>query len=105
MVISGKELFACETAVQDFQTILATVGGPNEKARAELLLQTLEIVSDRPSDRANQLLVSARVKDRAKVISRRRQTQEITLLITPGYPFNQAILIEGSASLLWAMVL
>jgi hypothetical protein len=31
---SGKELFACSLAISSFQSILGTLGGPNEKERA-----------------------------------------------------------------------
>ena len=30
----GKELFACKTAVNDFNAILETIGGKNERRRA-----------------------------------------------------------------------
>ena len=38
-----------------------------EKQRAEKLLTRITIIPDNPSQRAKQLLVSAKVKDRAKV--------------------------------------
>ena len=33
----GKELFVCKTAYDDFMSIVNTVGGPNERARAKQL--------------------------------------------------------------------
>ena len=33
-VFIGKELFACQSAVKDFHTILHTIGGDKEKERA-----------------------------------------------------------------------
>lgn len=32
--IIGKSLIACQTAVDDFRSIVEVVGGPNEKERA-----------------------------------------------------------------------
>ena len=66
-MFAGKEVFACETAVADFQTILGTVGGAEEKARAARLLSSVCVVPDHPSPRAQALVESAKVKDRAKV--------------------------------------
>ena len=31
----GKELIACETAIKDFKSIVAAVGGKNEQERAK----------------------------------------------------------------------
>jgi hypothetical protein len=35
----GKELFICQTAFEEFTSIVNTVGGPNEKKRAEELFK------------------------------------------------------------------
>eukprot|EP00058_Branchiostoma_floridae_P004941 XP_002590429.1 hypothetical protein BRAFLDRAFT_62745 [Branchiostoma floridae] len=66
--IKGRELIACESAVRDFHAILSTVGGVEEKDRAKQLLQKVKVVADQPSDRAERLELSGRVKERAKVI-------------------------------------
>ncbi|XP_078696803.1 UPF0415 protein C7orf25 homolog [Branchiostoma floridae x Branchiostoma belcheri] len=66
--IKGRELIACESAVRDFHAILSTVGGVEEKDRAKELLQKVKVVADQPSDRAERLELSGRVKERAKVI-------------------------------------
>jgi len=34
-----KELFVCQTAFEEFTSIINTVGGPNEKKRAEELFK------------------------------------------------------------------
>lgn len=64
----GKQLFVCETALSDFQTILSTVGGPLEKRRAATLLRYVEVVSDCPSPRSLKLPTSSKLNGRAKVI-------------------------------------
>ncbi len=66
--MKGKQLFACQTAVDDFDAILGTVGGPEEKKRAENLLQQITVVPDQPSARSESLMTSAKVKDRARII-------------------------------------
>ncbi|XP_061776571.1 UPF0415 protein C7orf25 homolog [Nerophis ophidion] len=66
--MAGKELYACAAAVQDFQLILDTLGGPGEKERARQLLDRLHLVDDRPSERALRLTPSAKVNRRSLLI-------------------------------------
>ncbi|XP_048385207.1 UPF0415 protein C7orf25 homolog [Stegostoma tigrinum] len=66
--MKDKELFACELAVKDFQTILETLGGPGEKARAQKLLQKITVVPDQPSERASRLEASAKINSRSITI-------------------------------------
>ena len=66
-VFAGKELFACQTAVTDFNSILKTVGGPQENERARRLLDTITVVPDNVSARASELRVQGKVKTRTKV--------------------------------------
>ena len=66
--LHGKELFVCRTALDDFNKILATIGGKMELERAEELMKRLSIVEDRPSVRAMQLAGSASIKERSKII-------------------------------------
>ncbi|XP_068754692.1 UPF0415 protein C7orf25 homolog [Montipora capricornis] len=68
LFLQGKELFACQTAVRDFNTILKTVGGVKEQERARDLLDTVTIVDDNPSTRSSGLQLSATIKKRSKVI-------------------------------------
>ena len=67
IIIADKKLYACKTAIDDFKTILDTVGGPQEHIRANELLQEIIIVEDQPSSRALALQSSAKIKDRGKV--------------------------------------
>uniref|UniRef100_UPI00398EDBAA UPF0415 protein C7orf25 homolog n=1 Tax=Pristiophorus japonicus TaxID=55135 RepID=UPI00398EDBAA len=66
--MKDKELFACESAVKDFQAILETLGGPGEKARAQKLLQGITVVPDQPSERASKLEASAKINSRSITI-------------------------------------
>ncbi|GLD70753.1 UPF0415 protein [Lates japonicus] len=66
--MAGKELFACRAAVNDFQLILDTLGGPGEKERAQKLLARLHLVDDRPSERTLRLRPSAKVNQRSLLI-------------------------------------
>jgi hypothetical protein len=66
-VYTGKELFACQTAVDDFQTILATLGGENERKRAAQLLSGVNVVPDQMSPRAQGLPSTSKIKQRSKV--------------------------------------
>lgn len=66
--MAGKELFACRAAVSDFQLILGTLGGPEEKERARQLLARLTLVGDEPSERTLQLSPSAKINQRSLMI-------------------------------------
>ncbi|KAI1242982.1 hypothetical protein IHE44_0000547 [Lamprotornis superbus] len=66
--MEGKELFACESAVRDFQSILETLGGPGEKERATLLVKRINVVPDQPSDRALGLVASSKINSRSLAI-------------------------------------
>ncbi|XP_053322861.1 UPF0415 protein C7orf25 homolog [Spea bombifrons] len=63
--MEGKELFACECAVKDFQSILETLGGPGERERAASLLKRVTVVPDQPSERALKLDVSSKINSRS----------------------------------------
>ncbi|KAJ8011100.1 hypothetical protein DPEC_G00054680 [Dallia pectoralis] len=66
--MAGKELYVCQSAVRDFRVILDTLGGPNEKARAEELLGRLHVVPDQPSERTHRLTASSKVNRRSLMI-------------------------------------
>jgi hypothetical protein len=66
--LNNKQLLVCESALNDFMAILNVVGGPAEKERAHRLLETLTIVTDCPSPRAQQLRVTSHIKSRALTI-------------------------------------
>lgn len=64
----GKDLIACQSAISAFETILETIGGPNEKQRARLLLGQIRVVDDLVSDRVSHLKQSSQIRPRSKVI-------------------------------------
>ncbi|CAF1165145.1 unnamed protein product [Rotaria sordida] len=66
--MKGKELFICQTAFEEFNSIINTVGGPNEKKRAEELFKRLTIVPDCLSERSAVLQASVKIKPRTKII-------------------------------------
>ncbi|XP_034985418.1 UPF0415 protein C7orf25 homolog isoform X2 [Zootoca vivipara] len=66
--MKGKELFACQSAVKDFQVILETLGGAGEKSRALLLLERISVVPDQPSERALRLVPSSKINSRSLTI-------------------------------------
>lgn len=66
--LKDKEWFVCRTAVEDFQTILDTLGGDNEKKRAKELLEKCKVVPDQPSLRSQTLPQTGKIRDRSKVI-------------------------------------
>ncbi|XP_017296087.1 UPF0415 protein C7orf25 homolog [Kryptolebias marmoratus] len=66
--MEGKQLFACQAAVDDFQVILNTLGGPGEKERAQKLLARLHLVDDQPSERTLRLTTSAKINRRSMMI-------------------------------------
>ncbi|XP_048366769.1 UPF0415 protein C7orf25 homolog isoform X2 [Sphaerodactylus townsendi] len=66
--MKGKELFACESAVKDFQVILETLGGPGEKNRAAALLERVTVIPDQPSEHALRLVLSSKINTRSLTI-------------------------------------
>ncbi|XP_075068639.1 UPF0415 protein C7orf25 homolog [Mixophyes fleayi] len=65
LFMEGKELFACECAVRDFQAILETLGGTQERKRAAALIERITVVPDQPSERALKLTVSSKINSRS----------------------------------------
>lgn len=63
--MDDKELFACESAVRDFQSILKTLGGLKERERAASLIKRITVVPDQPSERALKLEVSSKINRRS----------------------------------------
>ncbi|KAM5157935.1 UPF0415 protein C7orf25 homolog [Mantella aurantiaca] len=63
--MEDKDLFACESAVRDFQAILKTLGGPKESERAASLIKRITVVPDQPSERALKLEVSSKINRRS----------------------------------------
>ncbi|XP_030045867.1 UPF0415 protein C7orf25 homolog isoform X2 [Microcaecilia unicolor] len=84
--MKGKELFACESAVKDFQSILQTLGGPGEKERATLLIKRINVVPDQPSERALRLAASSKINARSITIFGTGETlKAITMTANSGF--------------------
>ncbi|XP_005287358.1 UPF0415 protein C7orf25 homolog isoform X1 [Chrysemys picta bellii] len=84
--MKGKELFACESAVKDFQSILETLGGPGEKDRAISLMKRINVVPDQPSDRALRLVASSKINSRSLAIFGTGDTlKAITMTANSGF--------------------
>ena len=65
---SGKQLLCCRSAMEDFKTILATLGGEGERARADQLVARVTVVDDQESFRSSQLEHSGKINDRSRTI-------------------------------------
>uniref|UniRef100_A0A8C5PCX7 CG025 protein n=1 Tax=Leptobrachium leishanense TaxID=445787 RepID=A0A8C5PCX7_9ANUR len=84
--MEGKELFACECAVNDFQSILDTLGGQGERNRAAALLQRVTVVPDQPSERALKLAISSKINQRSITIFGTGDTlKAITMTANSGF--------------------
>ncbi|UJR30833.1 hypothetical protein I4U23_018350 [Adineta vaga] len=66
--MKDKELYVCQTAFEEFNSIVSIVGGPNEKQRAEELFTRITVVPDCLSERSNLLQESVKIKPRTKII-------------------------------------
>ncbi|XP_051834489.1 UPF0415 protein C7orf25 homolog [Antechinus flavipes] len=84
--MANKELFACESAVKDFQSILDTLGGPGERERAARLIQRISVVPDQPSERALRLVASSKINSRSLTIFGTGDTlKAITMTANSGF--------------------
>eukprot|EP01006_Ploeotia_vitrea_P037902 TRINITY_DN66186_c6_g6_i1.p1 TRINITY_DN66186_c6_g6~~TRINITY_DN66186_c6_g6_i1.p1 ORF type:complete len:518 (+),score=55.40 TRINITY_DN66186_c6_g6_i1:44-1597(+) len=82
----NKQLVVCNKAQEEFQTILDTVGGPNEKERAKALLNCCKLVPDDPSPASLKLTESRRIQDRQRVIFGTGDTlRAVTLTANVGF--------------------
>ncbi|XP_034367009.1 UPF0415 protein C7orf25 homolog [Arvicanthis niloticus] len=84
--MKDKELFACESAVKDFQSILDTLGGPGERERASVLIKRISVVPDQPSERALRLVASSKINSRSLTIFGTGDTlKAITMTANSGF--------------------
>ncbi len=67
-LFAGKRLLCCKSAMRDFRSILGTLGGEGERARAEELCSRVEVVADRLSPRLAHLDLSGKIKERSRAI-------------------------------------
>ncbi|CAN7995537.1 unnamed protein product [Ixodes hexagonus] len=65
---SGRKLVCCQSAYDDFVTIVRVMAGPCETAAAQRLLSHVMVVPDKPSVRATSLSLRGKIRKRSKVI-------------------------------------
>ena len=66
-IFRNKQLICCQSALTDFKSIVATLGGEGEKKRAQDLLENKlhAVVADRISERISKLKLSGQIKNRS----------------------------------------
>lgn len=92
--LDNKNLVCCQTAYDNFQEILNTVGGPSEKKRAEELFQRVKVVPDNPASYAMELEESASIKLRSKIIFGTGETLQ-AITATANTAFVRAAVNQG----------
>jgi uncharacterized protein RhaS with RHS repeats len=66
--VAGKQMVMTQTAQAEFSNIINTIGGSQEKARAQRFMSKVNIISDAPSARASGLVETKKVGANDKVI-------------------------------------
>ena len=92
--LKDKELICCQTAYDNFQDILRTVGGEKEKQRSAELFKYVKVVPDDPAFYALELEESASVKLRSKIIFGTGETIR-AITTTANTAFVRAALNQG----------
>jgi len=92
--LKGKEMICSQTAYDNFQIILNTVGGEKEKERCEELFKRVEIVPDDPAFYAMELEESASIKLRSKIIFGTGETLQ-AITTTANTAFVRAAVNQG----------
>lgn len=64
----GRTLVTCESALHDYWNIVTMMGGPDEKLRAQDLVDKLTVVPDCVSTRFSNLAASGQIRERSKLI-------------------------------------
>jgi hypothetical protein len=72
--------------LREFQSILSTVGGPEEKARAAIFIERIKVVPDQMTERMKSLSVSGNIKSRSLLIFGTGDTIEaVTVTANSGF--------------------
>ncbi|KAL6883488.1 hypothetical protein ACP4OV_010902 [Aristida adscensionis] len=66
--VDGKQCIICQTVKSEFKEIVSMCGGPEEKARARMLLKRLTIVPDSPSIRMMDLPTTRKLAMKNKIV-------------------------------------
>ncbi|XP_076460529.1 uncharacterized protein LOC143293511 [Babylonia areolata] len=84
--LKDKEWIVCRTAREDFNSIVQLLGGPCERRRAEQLLNRVRLVDDKPSERASNLRLRGKVKERSKMVfGTGDEMQAVTVTANSGF--------------------
>ncbi|XP_012230881.1 UPF0415 protein C7orf25 homolog isoform X1 [Linepithema humile] len=67
-LFQDKEVIVCQTAYNNFMSIIDVIGGPNETLRAHELLKKVRIVDDVTTGRVMELRLGGRIKDRSRLV-------------------------------------
>ncbi|XP_014207699.1 UPF0415 protein C7orf25 homolog isoform X2 [Copidosoma floridanum] len=67
-LFQDKKLLVCQTAYDNFKSIVNLIGGPNEKNRTDELISRVTIVNDVPQGRVMQLCLGGKIKMRSRLI-------------------------------------
>ena len=60
-IFLNKELICCQSAMNDFQTILSTLGGESERERGLKLIERIKVVPDSHSSKTEGLHMSGEI--------------------------------------------
>lgn len=90
-IFKGKELYACETAVSSFKSIVDILGGEGEKKRTQQLLSRITVVNDVPY---TKLKIKGKIKERALAVFGTGQAIE-ALTTTSNSSFVRAAETQG----------
>ncbi|XP_014284641.1 UPF0415 protein C7orf25 homolog [Halyomorpha halys] len=90
-IFKEKELYACETAVSNFKSIVDILGGEGEKKRTEQLLSRINVVEDVPY---TKLKIRGKIKARALAVFGTGQALE-ALTMTSNSSFVRAAETQG----------
>lgn len=81
-----KELVVCQTAYNNFMSIIDVIGGPKETLRAHELLKKVRIVDDVTTGRVMELRLGGRIKDRSRLVfATGENMQSITVSANEGF--------------------
>lgn len=69
VVMAGKSLVCCASAMKDFKSIVSTLGGPGEVSRANELLARVTVVPSMASPRTeHRLKLGGKIKQRSLAV-------------------------------------
>lgn len=90
-LFEGRELYCCKTAVDNFRTILKTLGGEGEKKRGEEFLKKITVVEDKPTDK---LKAGGKIKERSLAIFGTGEYLE-AVTVTANHAFVRSAINQG----------